>query len=326
MASEVHRTQSDTPFKAITAKSLSPEKDESQYAKMVVDQYGIDWYTINPTVADFASEIDKVIYYQEEPFGTPSVVMQYFVMKKAREVGCIVMLDGQGGDETNLGYERYFTSYLKSLSPYHAIKAYFNISNNSKLTLKDTLFYSVYFSNSLIRKKRLRYKNSFVSDTLFDAINWKPIKLMAAAQKDITQLQKIEIESTCLPHLLKYEDRNAMSHSVEARVPFIDHELVEMVLSVPPSFKIKNGWTKNLIREASSGFLPDEVRWRKVKFGFESPDKIWLKDKAYFDNVISQSAILNKIIDIKPSITENLINRWKLYNIARWEKMFEVNI
>ena len=89
--------------------------------------------------------IDDVVRLQEEPFGSTSVFMQYFVFKKAKEVGCKVMLDGQGGDETLLGYERYYSAALASETGLRRWRLYFDIVKNSKLSFLDLMKYSIYF-------------------------------------------------------------------------------------------------------------------------------------------------------------------------------------
>ena len=115
LASRHYHKTSDQNFTAITAKSTEEKTDESHFAEMVVEDADMDWHLTEPTTENFIETIDEVIYTQEEPFGGMSIFMQYFVMKKAREVGCTVMLDGQRGDETLVGYETYFPYYLSSL-------------------------------------------------------------------------------------------------------------------------------------------------------------------------------------------------------------------
>ncbi len=82
-----------------------------------------------------------------------------------------------------------------------------------------------------------------------------------------------------LPHLLRFEDKNAMRWSIESRVPFCDHELVEYVLLLPPEAKVSEGITKVLLRKGLKGILPDEIRERVSKIGFATPDKDILRTK-----------------------------------------------
>ena len=93
---------------AITSVVTETELDESFFASEVARQSGANWVTVEPTSTDFSDMFEEVIRLQEEPFTSPSVYMQFFVFRKAKEIGCKVMLDGQGGDETLLGYPKYF--------------------------------------------------------------------------------------------------------------------------------------------------------------------------------------------------------------------------
>jgi asparagine synthase (glutamine-hydrolysing) len=151
---------------------------------------------------------------------------------------------------------------------------------------------------------------------------------MANASANVFDLQKLEIESTCLPHLLKYEDRNSMWYGIEARLPFIDYRLVELGLNIKPAYKIKNGWSKNISRIATRNLLPMEIRWRKNKFGFESPNKQWLSDTDFFRKDIMDSDIVNSLSS-RNNIEKQLGDEsklWRLFSIAKWEKIFNVSI
>lgn len=79
-----------------------------------------------------------------------------------------------------------------------------------------------------------------------------------------------------LQDLLRYADRNSMAHSREVRLPFLNHELVEFLFTLPNSFKIGNSWTKILLRKSFEHILPSEIAWRKDKIGYEPPQKNWL--------------------------------------------------
>ena len=115
IASNLYKSKSSNRFHAITAKSIERESDESYYANLVASNSDLNLFITRPDENDFDENLDNIIKLQEEPFGLPNVMMQYFVFKKAAEQKCKVMLDGQGGDEILLGYERYYPAYLLSL-------------------------------------------------------------------------------------------------------------------------------------------------------------------------------------------------------------------
>jgi asparagine synthase (glutamine-hydrolysing) len=89
-----------------------------------------------------------------------------------------------------------------------------------------------------------------------------------------------------LEELLRYADRNSMAHGVEVRLPFLQHQLVEFLFSLPPHFKIRNGWTKWLLRKSMENILPENIVWRKEKVGFEPPQKQWMQHKGVQEQLV----------------------------------------
>ena len=320
---------SNEKLMAIHAKSSEYKTDESEFAKIVSKIANINLNFVEPSYSDFKSNILSIIKIQQEPFGSLSIIMQYFVFKKAKELGCIVMLDGQGGDETLLGYERYYPAIVKSKKGIAKLKALLQSSKNSRLSLLDTIKYQYYFSNYKLRLKRLKFKNSFYKSEILNEYESEELRIISESYNDISILQKNEIESSQLPHLLKYEDRNSMANSIESRLPFLDYKLVELSLNTNNSLKIKDGWTKFILRKAAETILPKEIVWRKAKLGFNAPEKTWTKE---FENEmikeIQQSEILNNFIDFKKLYFKNLDLRtkWRLYNFSAWEKEFKVKL
>ena len=320
---------SNEKFMAIHAKSSEYKSDESKFAKIVSKIANINLNLVEPSYSDFKSNIQSIIKIQQEPFGSLSIIMQYFVFKKAKELGCIVMLDGQGGDETLLGYERYYPAIVKSKKGIAKLKALLQSSKNSRLSLLDTIKYQYYFSNYKLRLKRLKYKNSFYKSEIINEYESEELRIISESYNDISILQKNEIVSSQLPHLLKYEDRNSMANSIESRLPFLDYKLVELSLNTNNSLKIKDGWTKFILRKAAETILPKEIVWRKAKLGFNAPEKTWTKE---FENEmikeIEQSEILNNFIHFKKLYFKNLDLRtkWRLYNFSVWEKEFKVKL
>ena len=327
-ASKIYQN-SNEKFMAIHAKSSEYKTDESEFAKIVSKIANINLNFVEPSYSDFKSNILSIIKIQQEPFGSLSIIMQYFVFKKAKELGCIVMLDGQGGDETLLGYERYYPAIVKSKKGIAKLKALLQSSKNSRLSLLDTIKYQYYFSNYKLRLKRLKYKNSFYKSEILNEYESEELRIISESYNDISILQKNEIESSQLPHLLKYEDRNSMANSIESRLPFLDYKLVELSLNTNNSLKIKDGWTKFILRKAAETILPKEIVWRKAKLGFNAPEKTWTKE---FENEmikeIEQSEILNNFIHFKKLYFKNLDLRtkWRLYNFSAWEKEFKVKL
>lgn len=312
---------------AVTAQSELKENDESELACQVAMYSGMDWNVVCPSYEDFLAEHQNMLRCQAEPVGSPSVFMQYCVMKKAKECGIKVMFDGQGGDETLLGYERYYVTYIFSLIKsgkiIGAVKAYKEICQNSKLNILALMKYVLYFGcfpiRKVVLKKRLYFMKKEYLKILFSN-NGNYLK----QSKNIVKLQIEEITDSQLPHLLKYEDRNSMHFSIEARCPYVDHIYVQKAIQLPFEMKVAGGWTKKCLRHLAEGVIPKSIAWRKNKFGFEAPEKIWL-ERYLFDmqEYVNNSNLIKKLVNEIPDLSKlSLRLRWRLYNLAVWEKQY----
>ena len=114
IASALYREQCGNKFAAITAESIDKENDETEYARQVVENSDLEWHRVRPAASDILEYLDDLVYHQDEPFPTLSVMMQYQVMRTARANGIPVLLDGQGADETLLGYPWHFVPLVRS--------------------------------------------------------------------------------------------------------------------------------------------------------------------------------------------------------------------
>jgi len=117
-----------------------------------------------------------------------------------------------------------------------------------------------------------------------------------------------------------------MWHSTEARLPFLDYKLVETALSINNSFKIKDGWTKYILRKAMTGLIPNSILWRKNKLGFNAPEATWTDEiRADMASAIDNSDLLNHMS--KHAINSKRIDKdtyWRLFSIAKWEYIYDV--
>jgi asparagine synthetase B (glutamine-hydrolysing) len=136
-----------------------------------------------------------------------------------------------------------------------------------------------------------------------------------------------------LPALLRYEDRNSMAFSLEARVPFLDYRLVEFCFSLPVTQRIHDGWTKWVLRQAMDSILPEQVRWRRSKLGFATPERRWLQEGAKWirqlfnhGEVLSEPYLHTKAIQrLRNSPDNGLVNipgLWRMVNLEVWLQAF----
>jgi asparagine synthase (glutamine-hydrolysing) len=156
----------------------------------------------------------------------------------------------------------------------------------------------------------------------------------------IRQRQKDDLSRYSIPALLHYEDRNSMAHSIEARVPMLDYQLASFAVNCRTSLKLRNGWTKWILRKAMRGILPEAVRLRKTKLGFSTPQQKWLREDARgtirslihnrvlkLERILSPrkvSATLGAFLDRNPgSLTE--LEAYRVLNLELWARVFSVS-
>lgn len=331
IAAPRYRERSGNPLSAITAVSSQSDNDESLYARKVVEHSGLRWITVLPTQHDVADSIAKIAYHQDEPFPSASIVMQYLVMRTAREHGITVLLDGQGADETLLGYTTHFGMHVvasllnagigAALSAFSAA-----MRQNPSMTLSTTLKFSAGLSSSRCRYLLYRWRQRHLR-----SIPHIPAVLREVHESipDLQRFQEVEIGTATLPPLLRYEDRNSMAFGVETRLPFVDYKQVELCLGIPLEFKLRNGWTKWILRRSMDRVLPPSIAWRKDKIGFAAPQKQW--DQQHKD--IMLAAVLNCELLNKLTIPSRVrvsfpwmhsTSRWRLFSTALWCSQFGV--
>ena len=332
IASTKSHKNSKNKFQTFHAKYLNnPSSDESKYVEIVNKNFPTNSNIIEIDDELLLKYIDKSILIQEEPFLSPSVILQLIIMQKAQEKGCKVLLDGQGGDETLLGYERYYSKIIFNQKWNKKLNSFKMISNKSKLNLKTLIKYYLYFSFGYIRKRFLYKKTSFLTNTE-ELRNWKlNASKFFISSKTIFDLQKSEITDYQLPHLLRYEDKNSMHHSIETRLPFLDYKLLEFNLSVNDSYKIFDGWSKYILRKSLDNKLSDKIIWRKGKIGFElNEEKLINKIENQIFDLLDKSELSKKIFDVsKLKLNYSKYSprmKWKLFNLLKWENSLKLRI
>jgi asparagine synthase (glutamine-hydrolysing) len=142
---------------------------------------------------------------------------------------------------------------------------------------------------------------------------------------------------TNLPGILRQVDRNSMAFSVEARVPFLDHRLVEYIFELPATMILRNGYTKYAYRQAMKGIIPERIRMRTDKRGFEMPDRQLLSGAQRFvEDVIERLPGKSSIFDVR-DLRENILTAisseevyrpivWRILNGIIWQDRFNVGV
>lgn len=301
---------------AFTASFPGFEKDELSKSKEIAAYLNMHQEIIFPTEKDWIENFEKIIYHQEEPLQSSSVLSQYMVYKKAKEKNIIVLLDGQGADEILGGYTKYTRLYLQELlrekrSSFKKEKKL--LATNQFLEAWDTrdYFMSVFphTANTFLKAvEKWKIKHTgFVHQDFYEAFKNDQSSRNAVEPGLSAQLAYSSFESG-LDELLRYADRNSMAHSVEVRLPFLSHELVEFVFSLPSSFKMKNGFTKWILRKAMANKLPENIIWSKGKIGYEPPQAAWMKIKPIQEMIVTARKKLAEKNILQKEIIDQPIN------------------
>ncbi len=247
--------------KTFSAVFTDKRFDESRYIDEIVAATGVDANRVEPTPEQLRNDIDRLVWAQDEPFGSLSIYAQYCVMRLAKEKVKVV-LDGQGADELLAGYLAYQGSYIRWLiRSFHWLTAIREVAGS--------LRYHRGFLGSAFRQILVRRRRRTLLKPGMPEIDRYAGSLSAVLSRELT--------ATNLPGLLHYEDRNSMTFSIESRVPFLDVRFVEYIASLSLSQKIRRGVTKISLRHAIKGSIPESVRCRMDKMGFVTPEEVWMK-------------------------------------------------
>jgi asparagine synthase (glutamine-hydrolysing) len=257
--------------------------DESRYVDIVSSEYRTIAHRVTPSPDDFLARMDRITWHQDIPTGTSGVYTQNFVMQAAHG-NVTVLLDGQGADELFAGYLSYVVYHLNDLRKRNpaqwlieqaafllGVWPRFNASLNGREFASRVQQY-VLHGNRPIHLLKPEYEAAAERRR---SASTNGLHLDGADAVNRHLYRALVRES--IPALLHYEDRNSMAYSIEARVPFLDHRMVEFALGVPAEMKIRGPETKLFMRRAVHNLLPKEVAERKDKLGYPTPLAQWLR-------------------------------------------------
>ncbi len=258
--------------------------DERAYASLIAETTGSSENLVFPDAGGLLADLENLVRIQGEPFQGMSIYAQYCLMRKAREKGVPVVLDGQGGDELFWGYTWYYAFYLRwlfvRLRLIDAMSEFRKAVNvREDISLQHMIEANMYYLFPWVRRLRNMARSRSLFNREFMDVEFRNSRESLSrifGFKKMGDLRAFEILGHPLPALLRYEDRNSMAFGVESRLPFLDYRMVNFALSLRPDQLIKDGWTKRPIREGMKGLLPEKVRLRRTKFGFSVPDREWL--------------------------------------------------
>jgi len=337
---------SGEPVRTFSVGFTEEDYDELRYARIVAQKFGTQHHetVLDP---DAVSVLEDLTWYLDEPFGDSSAIPTYFVSQLAAE-HVKVVLSGDGGDELFAGYDRYRVFARESrmdripASARRAIGAlaamlpegvrgrnwlgHMALSGVARYLDSATLFRHE-------QRRRLFRPEIFEQMSAYDP--WQVIadRLPARRMNWLSTLQYLDLDGYLPLDILTKVDRMSMAHSIEAREPLLDHELVEFAARIPPELQMKGDTTKYLFKQAMRGILPDVIIDRP-KRGFAIPLGRWFRgrlggfahdllagDGGYVSHVFDK-AYVQELLRRHESGRELDLHLWTLISFELWCRRF----
>jgi asparagine synthase (glutamine-hydrolysing) len=252
----------------LSSTSEDQRFDESPFIDAVANHLNLPVrkFSFDHDFHDLFDLLSTVVWHHDEPICNFTILAHYLLMQKAREFGVTVLLNGQGADESLCGYKKYFGFYLQSQLKQGALLPF---AKN---------FYSLYKQGTVLNqfnlseaKRYFRFLSprapSMLGPKLRDEATEPPISL-GLVNGSVINRQIADVYRFSVPVINHYEDRNSMALSREIRVPFLDYRLVSLLVQLPVEYKLRDGWTKWILRKAMEPYLPESITWRKDKQHF----------------------------------------------------------
>lgn len=345
------------PIKTFSVGFAEREANELEYARTVARAYQTNHHEIVVTPEEFFNVLPQLVWHEDEPLAHPSSVALYFVSKLASQ-HVKVVLTGEGSDELLAGYGRYrktlvnlnLGAYYNNLTPQvvrNVIREQIeHLPAGSKVRQKLSRTFlslapdieSIYFDNFAVFPRSMQ-PELLTSKTREHIGTIDPYAGVRAAleQTDATSLLDRLLYAdvkTYLHELLMKQDQMSMATSVESRVPFLDHKLVEFTCSLPERLKLRGWTTKYVLRQSMKGILPPQILSRP-KMGFPVPIGAWLRNEFHHvidEYILSERALARGIF--QPEFVRSLVKRhqiggenhserlWALLNFEIWQRQF----
>lgn len=323
------------------------ELDDARY---VADYFGTDHHEIEVDEEDLIETLESLVYHYDEPFGDAAGLPTYLVSRLARQ-HVKVVLTGEGSDELFGGYRRYS---IERLSPYYSklpssirngllqrgIHLFPRLRRTKKaLTVMDVEDPAERYGSWLLVYDLPLLQDLFHPDLMSELKKYDPFwpYRIYYASGDADRLSRIfyvDQKTWLVDGYLEKGDKATMAVGLEARVPFLDHPLVEFVARIPSRYKIKGLTTKYILKKAMKGILPARVL-RKRKHGFSVPIDPWIRGRLrrYSQEILLDTKTLNRGFFKKKTVERLLSDHlrgkevydthlWLLLNFELWQRRF----
>ena len=319
---------------------------ETKRAEIAASSVNARLHKVEIDGSDLLRDLPELVRIQGEPFTSSSMYAQYAVFRRVSEVGIKVVLSGQGADELFGGYTPLYAVHINKLlssgNMSAAVKLFVNASKycDAKQIL---LWCARRLAPGLVREfawniQKL-WKYPFIESSWRQELVPRDSPLRGSRNGTSPMICELIslMETTCLPMLLRYEDRNSMAFSVESRLPFLTPALAEYSLGLPDSaFVSNNGALKAVFRDAMRGTVADEILDNRRKVPFSTPESDWVRQAAKWvneklnsDMLVSMPFLNSRSLrdDIQMMLAGTRSYRsdaWRVLNLIEWSEQFNV--
>lgn len=313
------------------------EIDERPFVDDVAKKYpAVKASYLQPSMSEVEEHFDKITHHNDFPLSGSSPISQYFLMKEIHQSGIKVILSGQGADD-------YLGGYLHSYYRFYADLIKQGNLSSLVIELKKQIEYQGLNHKQLASTLVKTGASLFYNEQDLLSLECERAKVFPFENKRF-QMPTFNVGSnrfndfhqgllmySSLPTLLHYEDRNSMAFSIESRVPFLDHRLVEQSFKLANHQKIRKGYTKWVLRKALGDVLPKSIKHRKDKIGFVTPgESKWLrKELSHLLNIeksdipgLDEKKIKKVISRFKNGENQNAKIIWRVASLNHWIKNF----
>jgi asparagine synthase (glutamine-hydrolysing) len=346
------------PVETFSVGYAEDQYSELPYARVVAQHLNSIHHEVMVSREQFFDALPQLIWHEDEPIAWPSSVPLYFVARLARE-RVKVVLTGEGSDETLGGYARYaFTLKNAALHRYYRSVVPGAVRRQVRSAIQDSSWISATLRRKLAHTPLARDGNSWASlyfDNFLCAFSEGEqhalfsdeveAKVQAGAPYE-SSLEYWERSSgdmlhrllytdikTYLVELLMKQDNMSMAASIESRVPFLDHVLVEFATNIPRKFQVQGLSGKRILKKAVQDLLPHEILYRK-KLGFPTPWSRWLKGpqlqeirdlllepRSMDRKLFKRSAIERLFVEHEAGQVDHCDRIWRLLNLELWNRV-----
>ncbi len=287
------KQQSKTHLQKTFSSVATDERfSEKKWIDEVVKATGVDAHFVYPGPERLADLTPKLLWYMDEPYQSQSAYLGYHVFEEAKKQGVKVLLNGQGADEYLSGYtdfkrlrrqQQLLNGAIQPLYKELKAEGYSTKAAYQKmfgLFAQSLLPFEIKQQLSPYSKDHRQMQQLINLNALGNSYAFKhPLHGLDIDTSTLVGISKMQLFHTSLPKYLRWEDRNSMANSIEARVPFLDHRLVEFTLSLPLNYLTKPNHTpKPLLSDALENVLPPVIANRRDKKGFITPEENWIGD------------------------------------------------